>query len=63
MTKTSSRDDAWALRVRQLEQDVNGGDTEQLHAAQVALRERAEEHGLSPAEAELLGQINMALGQ
>lgn len=62
MDQPSTADEAWTARLRRFEDGVARRDAEELRAAQALLRERAETHGLSPAEAELLGQINMTLG-
>lgn len=58
-----SPDQSWAARVRAHEQAVQGGDPQALRSAQQDLRDRLGTHGLSPAEAELLGQITMVLNE
>lgn len=58
-----SSDESWATRVQAHEQAVQGHDSQALRAAQQDLRTRLETHGLSPAEAELLGQITMVLDE
>lgn len=57
----SPAEDPWAVRLRAHEQAVQTRNPEALRAAEEELRARLEKHGLSPAEAELLGQITMTL--
>lgn len=56
-------EDDWSARLLEFRRAADAGDAEQLRTAQKELRERGEQHGLQPDEAQLLGQINMAVGE
>lgn len=53
--------EAWSSRVRAHEQAIQTGNSDALRAAREELLNRLETHGLTPAEAERLGQITMVL--